>query len=131
MPQAANIVLADGQLTPVNHTFAVEQATPALSTFVDRAVTTALGFRRMALSTKFASGQAANAVNRSGMRFEVPVTNTVGNLTTVVYILRANLDLILPTACTDAERKDLYAYVQSALANPSVKAALRDYDPFY
>lgn len=129
MGQAANIVLNDGQATPVAVTFSPESVTPALSSFADRTAGVASGFRRLKVSNAFAAGKSV--VNRSKYSVEYPVTTTVNGVTTVAYVLRANLELILPDGSTDAERKNLYAFMANGLANALVRGALRDLDPLY
>lgn len=129
MPQAANLTIADGQTTPVNHIFAVEQATPALSSFADRSAGTAIGFRRIKLSSKFATSKSP--VNRTRMTVECPVLSTVNGVSTLAYVARANLEFILPDATTDLDRKNIYAFVKNAIGNSSIQSALRDLDPMY
>lgn len=129
MAQAAAIVINDGAATPVATTFNPESVTPGLSSFADRVTGVAMAFRRMRISNSFASGKSV--VNRSKLSIEIPVTSTVNGIATVAYTLRANLDVILPDGSTDAQRKDLYAFLKNALANTLVQGALRDLDPLY
>lgn len=129
MSQAANIVLADGQATPVNVTFTPESVTPAISVFADRSASSAVGFRRLKVSNRFASGKST--VNRAAFSVEYPVTTTVNGITTQAYVLRANIDLILPDQATDTERKNLYAFLKNGLASSLIQGALRDLDPLY
>lgn len=129
MAQAANLVIADGQATPVNQTFAVESATPALTSFAERSSGISVGYRRIKVSNSFASGK--NVVNKSKLTIEVPITQTVSGIVSVAYTLRANVELILPDPSTDAQRKDLYAFLKNGLANALIQGAMRDYDPLY
>lgn len=129
MPQAANLVINDGQTTPVATTFAVEQATPTLSSFADRQAGIAAGFRRLKLSNQFATGK--QTVNRSRLTIECPVLSTVNGASIVAYICRASLEFIFPDVATDADRKNTFAFVKNALANANVTSTLRDLDPQY
>ena len=129
MPQASNLTIADGQATPVNCVFAVEQATPALSSFADRACGTAAGFRRVKISNRFSSPRTP--VNRSKITIECPVLQTVNGISTVAYTLRFNGEFILPDVATDTDRKNIFAFARNSLGLPPVQAALRDLDPFY
>lgn len=129
MAQAAALVINDGQATPVATTFNPETVTPSLSVFADRAAGVAMAFRRLKLGLSFASGKSV--VNRAKYSVEIPVTQTVNGITTVAYTLRANLDVILPDAATDAQRKDLYAFLKNGLANSLIQGMLRDLDPVY
>lgn len=129
MAQAAAITLNDGQATPVAVTFNPESVTPALSSFADRSSGIAIGFRKVKVSNTFASGKST--VNRAKMTVEVPVLQTVDGVQVVAYTMRANLEFLLPDGSTDANRKDVYAFVLNALSNSLVRGALRDLDPLY
>ena len=130
MAQASSIVLADGQATPANVTFAPERVTPEVSTFVDRATGVASRFRRV--SVRFLPANNNRRQNRSSLDISVPVWGTLtSGAQGVLYTLRAKVDLQLPDGSTDAERKDLYAFVSNALSNALVRGSLRDLDPLY
>jgi len=129
MPQAGNVIINDGQATPVAKTFTPESVTPQVSTFADRTSGIALGFQRIAVSTSFA--KSAGSVNRTKYTVSVPVTQTVNGVTSVAYTLRANVEFIFPDGSTDAQRKDVYAYVVNGLQHTNVRASLRDLDPQY
>lgn len=129
MAQAAALVINDGQATPVATTFAPESVTPGLSSFADRSAGIALGFRRVTVSNTMANGKST--VNKARFSVAVPVTQVISGVTTVAYTLRANLDIILPDGATDAQRKDLYAFLKNGLSNTLIQGALRDLDPLY
>lgn len=129
MAQASAITINDGQATPVAVTFNPEAVTPALSSFADRSAGIALGFRRLQVRNTFANGKST--VNRSKFSVAVPVTQVVNGVTSVAYTLRANVDIILPDGATDANRKDLYAFLKNGLAHSLVQGAMRDLDPLY
>lgn len=129
MAQAAAIVINDGQATPVATTFSPESVAPSLSTFADRSTGIALGYRRLRISNTFASGKSV--VNRAKFSVELPVTQTVSGVVSVAYTLRANLDIALPDGATDAQRKDLFAFLKNGIANSLIQGALRDLDPVY
>lgn len=129
MSQASALVINDGAATPVATTFNPESITPALSSFADRASGVAMAFRRIKVSNSFANGKSK--VNRAKMSVEIPITAVVDGVNTIAYTLRANLDIILPDGATDAQRKDLYAFVKNGLANTLIQGALRDLDPLY
>lgn len=130
MAQATSVVLKDGQTTPVNVTFSPERITPDLSVFTDRGTPAAIGYRRVKLSNRFAGGKSV--VNRANMDIEYPVlaTDALGNISRA-YVLRASVQLILPDRATDQERKNLYAFLLSALQETTLRGALRDLDPLY
>lgn len=129
MAQASTITINDGQATPVAVNFAPESVTSAVASFVDRTSGVAVGFRRIAISNKFASG--ASKVNRAKVSIDYPVTTTVNGIVTPAYTLRATIDVILPDASTDAERKNLFAFITNGLNHTLVRGAVRDLDPLY
>lgn len=129
MSQASAITINDGQTTPVATTFNPESVTPALSSFADRSGGIAMAFRRLRISNVFANGKST--INRARYGVELPVTQIVNGQTVVARTLRANVELILPDGCTDAERKDLYAFLKNGLNHSLVQGAMRDLDPLY
>lgn len=129
MATAANIVIADGQATPANVTFSPESVTPAESEFVDRSTGVSAFFRRLVL--KYSRASAKRNTTRTTLAFAVPVTATVEGSPQVIRTLRANIEYILPDGTTDAERKDLHAFVVNGLGNTLVRGSMRDHDPVY
>lgn len=128
MPVASSLSINNAAGTAVN--FTPESVSPALTMFTDRTSGAALGFRRIAVSSKFASGKSV--VNRSKLTVEVPVTAIVNGVTTVAYTLRASVDVVLPSAAAATDRNDLYAFLTNALANTAlVRPAMRDLEPIY
>lgn len=131
MAQAAPLVIYDGAVTPVATTFNPESISPALSTFTDRSTGIATSFRRISVSNKFGGGTGKSSVNRAKLTVDYPVTSLVNGLPAVAYTLRGSIDIILPENATDAERKNLYAFLLNGLSNTLVRGALRDLDPIY
>lgn len=130
MAQATTLTINDGQATPVAVAFTPEAVSPALSTFTDRSSGTAVGFRRITVSSKFASGKSV--VNRSRLAIEYPIVTTINGVSTLAYTLRASVDIVIPDASTVAERNNLYAFVANSLANTAlIRPAMRDLDPIY
>lgn len=129
MAQAAAITINDGQATPVATTFSPESVSPQLSVFTDRTSGTALGFRRLAVSSKFAS--AKGGVNRAKFSVELPITATVNGVPTLLYTLRANVETLIPDGASSVDRSNLYAFTFNGLAHATIKGAVRDLDPIY
>lgn len=129
MAQASSVVLPDGQASPANVTFTPESVTPALSVLTDRSAAFSAGFRRLKVSSTFANGKSD--VNRSKFTIDMPVVQSVNGVQTVTHTLRANVEYIVPSIATDAQRKDLHAFVRNGLANALIQGAMRDLDPLY
>lgn len=130
MAQAAAIVLADGQTTPANVTFTPEQVTPQLTTFVDRSTGVSARFRRLSLRYVPVTGNGKRT--KTSLDASLPIWGVLPSGSNgVVYTLRGGSYFELPDGCTDAERKDLFAFIVNGLANTLLKGALRDNDPLY
>jgi len=129
MAQKAPITINDGAATPVATTFSVEAENGITYTFAERSNGVAIGFRRLSVSTKLATGNAVT--NRAKYAVELPVTTVINGVTQLAYTLRANVDVILPVASTDAERKNLFAFLTNGLQHALVRGAVRDLDPVY
>ena len=127
MPSATSVVLNDGQATPVAVTFVPERVSPDLSTFVDRSTGIAMLFPRLGVSTKFA--KSGGKVNRATFTIALPVGQLVNGVQTVARVYRVNVEMLLPDGGTDAERKNVFAFLTNGLNNSLIKGALRDYDP--
>jgi len=126
------ITLADGQATPANIAFNPEAITPALSTFVDRSSGISMSYRRLSVRWEPNKGTTGSRYSRNQFNVSYPVYGVLpSGASGVKYTLRANVTLDLPDGCTDAERKDIYAFAKNGLANALVTGALRDYDPMY
>jgi len=129
MAQAANIVLANGQATPANVTFSVEDVKSGIASFADRSSGVASRFAR--LTVRYA-GPSAGKAGKTVYSVSMPIYGVLpSGANGILYTLRGNVELQLPDGCTDAERKDLYAFVRNGLANTLVQGNMRDYDPLY
>lgn len=127
MAQASAITINDGQATPVATTFNPERVTPELSLFADRATGVSAKFRRLSVRFKPASQRTKAELDISIPVWGVLTSGAEGVLRT----LRAKVLLDLPDGCTDAERKDLYAFAYNGLNHTLIKGAMRDLDPLY
>lgn len=135
MAAVANIVLADAQAIPVNHTFIpLGPDLKGVWWFEDQTGTSTLGYNRISLqlvrpSAPAPGESAAGRVNRIKIGIHVPSLETLGTndagLTpapTVSYINRANIELIQPERSTLQNRKDVRKYAQFLLADAQVVA---------
>lgn len=133
MAAVANIVLADGQGTPVNHTFVPTQVSPDLVTYHDKATGIAAGYPRVTIGRRLASRENSNV--KTSSRVYLPVLETVATASsgftpgpTVAYSLAGNVDVAIPDRATAAERADLYAYLKNLVAHAVFGSAVKDMD---
>lgn len=125
--QATTVVINDGQATPVAVTFAPERVTPELTIFADRLTGISNRFRR--ISARFKPG---NQATKTEISFSCPVAGILASgADGVVRTNRAKVSFELADGCTDAERKDIYAFVLNSLSNNLLRGVLRDLDPLY
>lgn len=124
MSAFGNITIQNG--VAADKTFATEDIAQGVVSWVDRSAGFSLGFVRLLSSLTF--GKKAGTVNRARFDVEYPVVATVNSVPTVVRTLRAQVTYILPDGCSDAERKDLHAFVLNGLANNQIAGQMRDYD---
>lgn len=130
MPSAASITLADGQATPVNHTFSPRISVgPGSTTLINDEALTSAG--QMKLTLGFSAASAARTSNRVKIRFEMPTETTVNGVTSVAYTARFIGDVILPEQMTAVERANMAAYMKNALANAVVAGYTSTLDPMY
>lgn len=117
---AINIVLADAQGTPVNHTFVPIGFVGDTYWWEDQSAASSIGNWKISLKiqrpTAAQAGQSsANRVNRVTIGLHEPILETLGTSTisgipaapTVSYVPRITSEYILPERTTLQNRKDL------------------------
>lgn len=130
MPAAAAITLADGQATPVNHTFNPRIFVgPGETVLINDEALTSAG--QMKLTLGFSAASQARPTNRVKVRFSMPVEQTVNGVTSVAYTARFDGDIVLPEQMTLDQRKNMAAYVANALSNATIKGYTSALDPMY
>lgn len=138
MAQIANMVINDGQATPVAHTFAPAKALADFALFEDRVSGVYIGYNKLTMSLTRPKG-SSNQANRNlklSIKVETPKLETVSNSTvsgiapvpTISYRPVAELILTLPERCSLQDRKDLQAYVKNALNNAFVTDSIEKYE---
>jgi len=138
MPAASTITLANGEATPVNHSFVplgrhpttgfwwFEDQSPRISS------TSSMGWPRIGIRTRRASDggpgdNAATRVNRVELAIALPQLETVATsdsgLTpppTVAYVDRFKAEFLLPSRNTEADRDDSLAYAKNLLGHVTI-----------
>jgi len=133
MGAVANIVLADAQGTPVNHTF-IPLGTDTKGTwwYEDQTGSASIGYNRISLQLIRAGNPAPGAssgerMNRVKIGIHTPTLQTLGTNDAgvtpppqVAYVNRVNVELVLPEQNNLQNRKDLRKYAQFLLADAQV-----------
>ena len=138
MSAIASLTLADGQSTPVNHTFApVGIDANLVAKWVDRSSGIALGFPQVSFSLREPSKTSRNyrltaKVILPVLEVTSPSTSTgIQPAPTLAYSLLANVDIVLPERSTAAQRADLAAYMKNYLANAVITNAIASFEAVY
>jgi len=131
---ASNIVLADAQATPVNHTFVpIGKDKQGVFWYEDQSAANAIGNWRISLEVSRpavpqAQQNSSGRTNRIKIGLHEPVLETVSNATvsgispapTVSYISRGFSEFVLPERATLQNRKDMRKMMATLLADAQV-----------
>lgn len=149
MPAVANIVLANGENTPVNHTFIPlgQDAKTGIWWFEDQsprvAASASIGYPRLGIRTKRESevvqGQSSkNTVSRIEVTIALPQLETLGTSSSgftpapqVAYVDRFQGTFILSSRDVVADRKDALAYAKNVFANSIVSDLVQNLTSIY
>jgi predicted carbohydrate-binding protein with CBM5 and CBM33 domain len=132
MAAAANIVIEDGQSTPVEHTFVPTRKEGDIVVYQERTTAaTAAGFYSLSISQSKVSGNSS--VVRQKIKVEVPieVLDTVTGLYSYPSSYRFDINVILPKDLPVASRENAAAYLKNLAAHSVVTALIENLDaPF-
>lgn len=127
MPQASNIVLTDGQATPVPHTFTVIKPQNDASASEFRDLTRTARDQQVQITELVTRAKGNATRDKVKATIVVPILRTdIGGVTKVVDYLSIRLDYTVPQICTGAEKADGIAYAKNLAAHPSIIAAVVD-----
>lgn len=145
MPQIANIVLADAQATPVNHTFVpIGRDAKGVNWLVDQSQSNAVGYWRISIETVQppppVSGTSSNErTYRVKVGIHEPVLETNGDSSasgiipapTVAYIPRSFAEYVIPERSSLQNRKDLWKMFANLQDNTQIQQAVESLVTFY
>lgn len=125
MATFANIVIKDGQATPVDHTFAVAYRRDNELGWTDRSAGVLAGFRTISLLARPATNQ--NAGTRISVKVKDPRLATLGigaegiqPNPTRAYETLSEFSFLLPAGSDRQARLDIIAYVRNLLSNQQI-----------
>lgn len=131
MPAMSNIVINDGQATPVAKTFVpLFKDSKGVAWYEDQSGASTIGFPRIGISltrpTLAGAGvTSTNRVAKVTITIALPTVDAVATLPTVAYVERARIEFDLPERTTLVERRTARTYV-SQLAAHAVAISLVD-----
>lgn len=146
MPSAANIVIADAQATPVDHTFVpigpdLEDSTKFW--FEDQSQSSPAGYWRLGVSLKRppmakAGADTANRTVRVMIEMHQPVLevavtatyNGIAPAPRVSYVPRAFVELVIPERSSLQNRKDLRAMCAGAINDVAITTVIESLQAF-
>lgn len=138
MAAIANIVINDGQGTPVAHTFAPAKTQADMALLEDRSSGIYIGYNKLtfALNRPVGASKEATRNLKLSIKIETPKLETVSNNSfsgiapapTISYRPVVELMVTFPERCSLQDRKDLQAYVKNAMANSFVTDAFEKYE---
>lgn len=138
MSAIAALTLADGQATPVNHTFnPVNIDSAGIAKWADRSGGIALGYPVVTFSLRSPTKTSRNfkltaKVVTPILEVTSPSTSTgIQPAPTKAYDLLATIDMVLPERSSVAQRKDLLAFLKNFLANAVMTAAVENQETVF
>lgn len=136
---ATNIVLADAQATPVNHTFVPVGRIGDLFWFEDQSQANAIGFWKISIQSTRPPGAVTGSSSkdrtfRVKLGLHEPVLETLSNSTisgilpapTVSYIPRGFVEFVLPERASLQNRKDIRKMLGLLCSDTQVIAAVEN-----
>ena len=133
MAAIANLVLADGQATPVNKTFVPMDANSGLATWTERSGGISIGMPVSTLSVTMGA-----EVNKVKAKVSVPVLEVIsgsdGGYTPspkVAYTVSGVVEFSFPNRATLQNRKDVRAYIRNMLADAVTQKAVEEFERPY
>lgn len=149
MPSVADIVLANGETSPVNHTFTPigQDTKTGIWWFEDQSprvtATSSLGWPRIGLrskrETEMTQGQSSkNMITRVVLTGALPQLETLGTsdngLTPapqIAYVDRFEITFMISARDALADRKDVQAYAKNLLGNSLVTSMIQSLQSIY
>lgn len=131
MPTFADIILNNGDATPVAKTFKVKINDNRVSTWEDRSLGIPVGYAIVRLQTS-----ESDTVRKVKLSIACPTLEAVAGANssgftpanTIAYVHRCTVEFILPQRGTLAERKNILAFTSNGLSNATIVAVIRDGD---
>lgn len=127
MPSPAILVIADN--VPANHNFYPIKSSMARSVLENREALTYAG--RMSLGLTMSQPTANRSTVRQGFDFTFPNEVLLDGVTSVRDVARANVQVVLPAAMTDAEKLKFYTMWKNYICSSIVQGYVTNGDPYY
>jgi len=133
MAAQGNLVLADGQVSPVNKTFSANGVKAGVAFYADKSSGISIGFPTITISVKESASK-----NEVEKRIALPVLEVIsgsdGGYTPspkVAYTVWSVEKFTLPTRCTTQNRKDVRAFSKNLNADTAMANAVDNLEPVW
>lgn len=126
MSAIANLTLADGQASPVNHTFTAKGVRNGIAKWKDQVGAVEAGMPVATFSLR--ESTSSSPMTKVTMKIRLPVLETDPSfiVPTVAYENFVNIEFATHQRCTLAERKDLLAFAKNLLATTPMGDSVKD-----
>lgn len=131
MPAIGNVVISDGQSTPVARTFSPITTDGNVSRWADRSGGVPAGYKILQASQKDPSNGARNARMQFEIVLPTVVTDPVTGKDYVARTTRFNCEFVLPESSVLQERKDILAFAKNLLADAVTTAVVTNSEHVY
>lgn len=138
MPAIGNLVINDGQATPVAHTFAPVGVEANVAKHADRSGGIPVGYGIVTIGMRN-PGNGQGGVYKASIKVLIPSLEQTSPSTatgiqpapSVAYTTAAHLDFLLPARGTLLDRQNILAYVKNALSNASIVSVVTNLETVY
>lgn len=138
MAQIGNVVINDGQATPVAHTFGPDGVdAQGVARWSDRSGGIAVGFPTLSLSLRKPTSGSRNY--KLTMKLSVPTLEVTAPQSgsgfvpapTKAYDCLATVDMVMPERSTKLERQNAVWFLRNALVHTIVTNAVENFEPVF
>lgn len=128
MPAIAAITLADGQATPVNHTFTIARPQNGDSKPSEwRDLTTTVRSQQVTLTGVLRKATGNQSRDKVSLAVLLPIVrNNTAGVAEAIDTASCRIEFTLPNSLNAQERKDLLAYAKGFVANAQIPSLVVD-----
>lgn len=132
MAAAVDLVLNDGQGTPVAHTFSPARKDGVLVEYEERLTAhTPSGFFTIGISQSSLKKNSSVIRMKVSLALPIEVFDTSTSAYSYPNVCRFNIDVLIPTTATSSVRNDVAAYAKNLLAHTVIQNMIKNLDaPF-
>jgi hypothetical protein len=134
MSAQANLVLNDGQATPVAKTFSARGADLKLAKYTDVSGGIGIGMAQVTLS--YVQSNASNGSYKVEARITLPVMETISGsdggytpIPKVAFNVFGKVEFVVPNRASLQNRKDILAFAKNLLSHTLMTETVVDYNP--